>query len=218
MVNTPVIDPSLKKAEDRRDLLRNMSDFDVADRQDIIFRETSPDRKKTTIFSMSTGEPLVMPLYQARNAMNKTLSDGTPMFTSKQELAPEYRLGTIKCFLHAEAEEHSILEEIGLGGVHCPKATLSNVHSKRIHAKNRHQREWEAFQDHMADLDKAEEKVRQKEQLDATLALAGRAAQTATPVVESATVVVFCEVADCDYQGTAAQVRGHRMGGHKNGT
>ena len=109
-----VVDPALRRVEEKRDLMSKLDGLDQTDRQEIVFRENSPDRKKTTIYSTLSGEPLEMPLYQAKNALNK-LSGGKPMFTSDPALAPAYKLGTLKCFLHAESPEHPFLEEIGLG-------------------------------------------------------------------------------------------------------
>jgi len=194
-----VEDTAVQRAQDIRDLKGQIAELKGEDNREIIFRETSPQKRKTTIYSMSNGEPLTMPLYIAEGALSKRHPDGTYWFTARQEEAPEYRLGNIKCFLHAESPDHAILELIGLHANPCRKATLANAHSKRMHALHRHPEEWAAYQEHVKDEKERATEERAQAQLDATLALAGRAAGNAP---------VAC--AECDYTGTPAQINGHK--------
>lgn len=150
--------------------------LEAEDRREIIFKETSPRRRKTTIYAMSTGEPLLVPEYQAQSAINRVDPEtGRFMFTAYKDKAPEYKLGNVLCFLHKDSPDQPVLQQIGLGQMHCRKATISNLYSKRQHAKNRHPREWEAYQDHLAQEKERTAEERQQAQLDATLVLAGRA-------------------------------------------
>ena len=175
-------DTDIQRAQDVRDL-RNQIGTLEADQQEIVFREISPRRVKRTIYSMTSGEPLTMPRYMAERAISKRLDDGSYMFTARQEEAPEYKLGEIKCFLHPESPDQVILAEIGLSGIHCPKATIANPHSKRMHALHRHHDEWEAYQDYLDDKKETASSQRQQDQIDATLALAQKASGTPLPRV-----------------------------------
>lgn len=182
-VKTPI-----EKAEERRDLraqLGNVGADDYGDVQEIVFKETSPRRRHSTIYAVRNGQPATMPLYMAEKALDKIDPDtGTYMFTANAENAPEYKLGNIFCFLHAESPEQPILAELGLSGTPCRKATLMNPHSKRMHALHRHPQEWEAYQDFLDNKKESDANERQEKQLSATLALAGRA--VGAPAVEAA--------------------------------
>lgn len=182
-VKTPI-----EKAEEKRDLRAQLGRIDVddyGDVQEIVFKETSPRRRQSTIYAIRNGQPATMPQYMAEKALDKIDPDtGNYMFTAKKENAPEYKLGTIVCFLHKESPEQPFIQELGLGAMPCRKKTLMNPHSKRMHAKHRHPQEWEAYQDFLNDKKERDADERQEKQLDATLALAGRAA--GAPVVETA--------------------------------
>ncbi len=168
------------RAEDIRDLKREIGGLEREDTREIIFKETSPERRKVTIYNMTNGEPVQIPAYMLTGTLNKVLPNGEPMFTARQERAPEYKMGTTLCFLHANSAERAVLDEIGLNGAICPKATLANRHEKRTHAKNRHSREWAAYQDYIQEEKETAAIKRQDQQLEATLALAGRASIAAT--------------------------------------
>lgn len=172
----------IQRAEEARDLRGQIQGLEAEDRREIIFKETSPRRRKTTIFAMSNGEPLLMPEYQALKAISKIDPEtGTFMFTAYKDKAPEYKLGTVLCFLHKDSSDHPVLQKIGLGQLHCRKKTLANLYSKRQHARNRHPKEWEAYQDHLETEKERRAEDRQEAQLDATLALAGQAAKVTVP-------------------------------------
>jgi len=174
-----VTEPSkATRAEDVRDLKREISGLEREDLQEIIFKETSPKRRKVTIYNMTNGEPVLIPTYMADGVMLKVLPDGTPMFTGYKERAPEYRMGTTLCFLAKNSAERAVLDSIGLAGAVCRKVTLANRHEKRIHAQNRHSREWAAYQDHLNEKKEQDAIDRQEKQLEATLALARGAAES----------------------------------------
>ncbi len=196
MANEP--STTIQRAEDARDLRGQIQGLEAEDRREIIFKETSPRRRKTTIYAMKDGEPLQMPEYQALTAINKIDPEtGTFMFTAKVEKAPLYKLGSVLCFLHKDSLDQPVLQEIGMGQIHCRKKTLSNLYSKRQHAKNRHPKEWEAYQDHLKTEKERLAEDRQQAQLDATLALAGRAATaTKTPSCKSCGAEITGKLAD----------------------
>ncbi len=188
----------IERAEQQRDLRSQISGLDRADQQEIIFKETSPRRKKTRIYHMRNGQPADVPEYIAMKALDKIDPEtGQYMFTASQSKAPEFKMGTVLCFLHEDAPDRPVLEELGLT-VPCRKATLANPHAKRMHAMHRHPQEWEAYQDFLKEGKEARAEERQQQQIDATLALAEKAVQADN---------IQCP--DCDYTGTAIQIRGH---------
>ena len=170
----------IQRAEQARDLRGQVAELQAlpqADKSGIIFKETSPARVKVPIYSMSDGEMVMVPEYMALRAIELRDSEtGQPRFTAHKDRAPEYKLGTIKCFLHKDSPEQVVLEEIGLSANPCRKKTLKNNHSRRMHALHRHPEEWKAYEDYINERTKTEDRDRQIAQLDATLALAGRAA------------------------------------------
>jgi hypothetical protein len=171
---------TIEKAEEARDLRNQLGALEREDQQQIIFKETSPARQKTVIYSMRDGEPVTVPLYQAQKALQKWDRElGSYAFTADKAKAPEYKLGTIVCFLHNDSPDQPVLQQIGLGGKHCRKATIPDDYNKELHAKHRHPREWASYRAHLEKVEKEEDKRRQQQQLDATLALAGQAAKPA---------------------------------------
>jgi hypothetical protein len=105
-------------------------------------------------------------------AMQLTNEDGTFRFVALAKDAPEYKLGTIKCFLHPDSPERPILELVGLGSATCPKATLASLHSKRQHGLHLHKQEWAAYQEFVESEKEAKREKRLDEQLEATLSIA----------------------------------------------
>ena len=168
-------------AEKRRDLKSQMDGLNTQDQGEIIFMHISPGREPVTIYRAKTGEPVEVPTYMVRAVMEKQ-EDGRPMFVARKGDAPEYKLGTIKCFLHADSPERPILEEIGLSGVTCPAAHLASQHARRQHGLHRHKQEWAAYQEFMEDKKEEKREKRLDEQLEATLDVAKRAGGQAAPV------------------------------------
>jgi len=165
-----------ERAQDIRDLRGQISELRDHG-QEILFRETSPARKKVPIYSLVDGEEIYIPVNLLERTLEKRLPDGKFMFTARQHEAPEYKRGNVKCFLHPESIERAVLDEVGLTGITCNSAHLRSAHSKRIHALHRHSQEWAAYQEHMENQKETERNARQDAQLEATLAIA-RAAGT----------------------------------------
>ncbi len=177
--DTAAVAPPLsieEKAQRKRDLLVQVEGLDQEDMPEIIFKETSPARRRVMIYSMKDGEPLPIPKYMLDRTLSKRLDDGNFMFTTRKEEAPEYKLGTIKCFLHPESPDRVILEEIGLSGTTCPAAGLANLYSKRQHARHRHKEEWDAYQENLGDKKEQDAIAEQRAQTAAMLALGEKAA------------------------------------------
>ena len=171
-------------AEKRRDLKSQLDGLNTQDQGEIIFMHISPGREPVTIYRAKTGEPTEVPAYMVRAVMEKQ-EDGRPMFVARKGDAPEYKLGTIKCFLHADSPERPILEEIGLAGVTCPAAHLASQHARRQHGLHRHKQEWAAYQEFMEDKKEEKRETRLDEQLEATQGLARAASGQPVPTGSS---------------------------------
>ena len=167
MTNNPA-----ERVQEVRDLRQEITGIEAADQQEVIFRETSPPRRKATLYSMVTGEPIKVPTYLLERTLAKRLPNGKYMFTARQAEAPRYKRGEVKCFLHPDSAEQSILAEIGLQGIVCDTANLASIHSKRIHGLHRHKNEWAALQEHLTDQKENEDREQQRQQLEATLSIA----------------------------------------------
>ncbi len=160
---------------------RDLADMDAAlkaERDGLIFMETSKRPPTITLYAMADGEPIPMPQPIAEMAIKRRYNSGSYMFTDNPDEAPTYKLGSVKCFLHPDSPERKsgALEEVGIAGIICRSEHLASKYSRRIHAENRHGKRWEAFQEHVKDLREAADRDDRKQQLDATLALAGKAA------------------------------------------
>lgn len=169
--------PGIAEKERRaRDLRAQVAELEPGLEGEVVFEHIRTRRGIVTIYSMKDGEAIPIPEYMVKAALTKVV-DGEYMFTDDPSETPEYRKGTVKCFLHAESSERTsgVLGEIGLAGKTCPAGSLASVHSKRTHGERRHGREWAAYKEYLDD--KKEEKAiaRQEKQLDATIALAGKA-------------------------------------------
>jgi hypothetical protein len=191
-----------ERAEKRRDLKSQIAGLTAEDAGEIVFLHISPGREPVTIYRKTTGEPVQVPAYMVDNVMEKA-EDGQPMFVSRKEDAPEFKLGTFKCFLHPDSPDRAILNEIGLMGTRCPANHLASLHSKREHGRRRHKAEWAAYQEYLDDAKEQKGQERQEKQLQATLALAGRAAEAPK--------------GECDICGRSGfkNVGAHKRGAHK---
>lgn len=187
-------DAAIAREQEIRDLSTQIDELRRQDQGEIIFRENSPQRRKVALWRMSDGEPISLPEYMAKAAIRK-MEGGRYAFTSHKEQAPEYRLGHIKCFLHKDSPDQEFLGEIGLSGPanHCRKETISNEYSKLMHAKHRHKEEWDAYQSFLDDHKESQAIERAERQLNATLALAERAAGTEAPVTVAAAPIAATE-------------------------
>jgi hypothetical protein len=181
--------------------------------KEVLFQHIRTGQSPVKIWAMADGEELEVPEHIVASAMQKKDAEGNWMFTQRKEEAPPYVGGTVLCFLHADSleRESNVLDKIGLAGKRCPKGNLASEHSKRIHAATRHSKEQEAYQDYLDRQERQEDRSAQREQLAATLALAGSA------VGGKPAKLVSCKAEGCDYEGTKRQLSGHRMGAHKSG-
>lgn len=208
-----------------RDLTAQIAELQAyQNQQEVRVEDTSPKMPKVTLWNMLNGEPLDVPFYLAQRMMRDRLPDGSPMFTGRQDEAPEYRRGSTPCFLNPNSPEFGELAAIGIPvPVPCPAASLASEWSKRIHAERRHRQEWNTYQQALEARASAEDRAERRAQIDATLALAQRAAGipgTSGVTVEDA--VPFepeakCPHDGCGYTGTLAQVTGHKASHKRRG-
>lgn len=163
----------IERAEDTRDLKRQLVGLAAEDEQEISFQEWSPGRKIVTIWSMEDGEEANLPRYQAVAAVN------SGRWTAYKDRAPVQRVNTYKCFLHPESPERAVLDEIGITR-RCPAAHLANNGSRRVHAENRHKNEWRQYQEHLEEIRDKEDRAERREELAAfkAIALANRGGES----------------------------------------
>lgn len=183
-MNAPMVPPTqsnpqrwIENAEAQRDLKNQLAGLDQMDEQEIQFIEWSPGRRMVTIWNMESGEEHEFPRYQALAALN-IQNPRTPtgyQWTAHKENAPEPHINSVKCFLHPEAPERELLNEIGIFQT-CTAGQLANQSAKRAHAK-RHASSWEQYQEEVARREKEAEKQAQASQTAAILKLAGEKAK-----------------------------------------
>lgn len=171
---------------------RDLADMDAAlkaEKEGLIFMETSPREAPVVLYSMADGEPIPMLRPIAEMAIKKRYKNGQYLFTDKQEEAPVYKLGDVKCFLHPESPERlsGVLDEVGIASAVCHSEHLASKYARRVHAENRHGKRWDALKEHLDDIKEQSALARQEQQLEATLALAGRAATAPQTVTVKAT-------------------------------
>ena len=182
--------------ESRRDMVDRIAGIDAADQAEIMFADTSPPRPLTILYATLDGEPVIVTRKRARLLLNRKLPDGEYMFIaplqdgSPPAHLPEYRLGSVKCFMHKESEERERLDSLGMAGKLCIAGHLANIYAKRIHERKCHKREREMWQDYLDDNKEAAAIERQEQQYTAMMALAERAAPPET--AKAAKNVVTC--------------------------
>ena len=212
-----------------RDLRSQVAELSSNLEGEVVFQHIRTRRNPVTIYAMLDGEPIEIPEYMVGAALSKVLPDGRYMFTDNAAEVPEYKRGTVKCFLHAESAERAtgILDEIGLAGKVCPAGGLASAHAKRMHGQHRHHQEWEAYTEYLSEQKDAEQREQQRKQLDATLALARGASESHgsewLDAVADGSGDEFVKAAvavatdSCDVCGKAGlkNVGAHKRGAHK---
>ena len=192
----------IQQAEVARDLKTQLADIANEDESEIQFTEWSPGRKYVHIWSMTDGEEAVLPRYQALAALNIRRPDGAWAWTTDPANAPKPRVNSVKCFLHPEAPERALLDEIGITKF-CMSGQLASNSSKRQHAMRRHSAEWAQYQEEVQTIERRKSDDRQERQLEAMLAMAGQreAPKAARAKPEREAVDYSCDV--CGFQTTS---------------
>lgn len=198
-----------------RDLRSEIAGLQTEFEKDIVFQHIRSGHEPVTLYSVLDGEPIPIPEYMVPNVLTKTLPDGRYMFTDNPDEVPEYKLGDVKCFLHADSPERAsgVLDEIGLAGKACPAGHLSSLHSKRMHGHHRHKQEWAAYQEYVEEKKEAVREARQEKQLEATLGIARAAGGQPTPSEEPVAPVAKGVCDTCGKTGLK-NVGAHMRGAH----
>lgn len=116
-------------------------------------------------------------------------------------------VGTLKCPLHLESEERAYLNDLHFGSVTCRKATMKTEMDRQDHFQGKHKKVHKAVE-----ADKAKQLQLQQMELmkEQTAAMQAMASVQGAPAA-----LVSCGSDGCTYEGTASQLRGHKMGAHK---
>jgi hypothetical protein len=172
----------IQTAETQRDLKAQLAGLGQEDMGEIQFIEWNPGRVYVTLWNRQSGDEITLPRYQALAALNTPNPRGGWMWTthryacecgqcSPEMQSPKQRVGTVKCFLHPDAPEREVLDEIGIAQL-CNTMFL-NESAKRQHAK-RHPSLWAQYQEEIQLREKMADKAAQADQTAAILALAAK--------------------------------------------
>lgn len=169
----------------QRDLRAQIADLNQSDAPsgEMQFIEWSPGRKIQRLWSMIDGQEINIPQYMVMGAITKRLPDGRFAFTARQEEAPVFKPGNVRCFLADDSPEREsgLLAEAGLDHLPaCSMKELRSTYSKRVHAQNRHKQSWETLQEHRAEQEREHARAEQTKQTEAMLQLAGSQADRGT--------------------------------------
>jgi len=205
------------QAERTRDLRGQVAELDKSDQPEILFMEISPGRVPIRVYSTKDGSPIDVPAYMIGAAMELKNEDGTFRFVADAKNAPEYKPGTIKCFLHKDSPERPILEMVGLGGAFCPADHLASDYSKRIHGLHRHKQEFAAWQEYVEREKEEKREDRLNKQLEATLAIAGGRQEVPEVQFQALAPAVAVPKGECDICGRTGlkRLKAHKSMAHK---
>lgn len=188
-----------KRAEQVRDLKQQVEGLATEALPGVVFIEIDEGREPVTIYSTEDGRPVTIPAYMVPPVLDRRREDGEFRFVAEKARAPEYKMGTLLCFMHPDAPERATLDAAGLTGKTCRKHTLPNDYAKTIHGEHRHKQEWAAYMRYVAGQKEAVREARQDKQLEATLTIA-RAAQGSQAVEAKAPQAVETDCPRCDWQ------------------
>ncbi len=172
----PSTEQIAKNAERQRDLRQQVQGLATETLDGVVFIEIDEGRELVSLYSTEDGREIQIPAYMVPPVLDRRREDGEFRFVAEKARAPEYKMGTILCFMHPDAPERATLDAAGLGGKFCRKHTFPSDYSKVIHGEHRHKQEWAAYSRYVAGQKEAMREQRSDEQLEATLSIA-RAAQ-----------------------------------------
>ncbi len=212
---TKQMEYAAEREEERRDLLRQVEGIEQ-DEAEIIFADTSPRRPMAIIYATLDGEPLVVTRKRARKLLERLLPDGRFMFAADPKKVPAYKKGEEKCFLHKDSEERKALPALR-NLPPCPAGQLASSYAKYAHETGgKHAKSYAIWERHLADTKEAETIARQERQFEATMAQNAAILELARGNQGAPAETATCD--ECEYTGTANQVRGHKLGAHKKGS
>lgn len=197
-----------------RDLRAQVEGLKTEVLPEVQFMVIDTGRLPITIYAVEDGRPVTIPEYQLGGVLDKRLEDGRFMFVADKDKAPEYKMGEIVCFLHVDAPDRAVIEELGLGAIRCRKHTLPTSYAATIHGQHRHRQEWAAYQQHLAGAKEAKVDAERRQQLEATLSIA-RAAQGSPAVEAKAPQAIETDCPQCSWkQGPAIKNRRAALAAH----
>ena len=162
-----------QEVEEALNLKRQLNILDDVSDQDMVFQVTSPPKRWDTVYSLATGEPIRVARHRLIDTLNKRNVDGSQMFTANKALAPEYRLGTVKCFLAKGSAEREAVDTLNIApGYYCPAEHLDNDMAATLHAEKTHKTRWRLFKEWKDRQEREADKERQNAQIHAILKLA----------------------------------------------
>lgn len=168
---------AFERQRDLRGQVAEMERLTSGEQTEVIFIANAPGREPIMIYSLTDGEPIPVPKYMVQAALSK-MENGQYLFTARKEDAPDYQLGDVKCFLHPESIERQsgMLDAAGLAGFVCMSAHHPSRYAMEEVARGKHRKQWEALERSRTAQREEENQRRQQQQIDATLALAEKAA------------------------------------------
>lgn len=162
-----------QEVEEALDLKRQISGLEDPGDQNFLFQDTSPRTRWDTVYSTQTGEPIQVKRHRLIATLEKRLPDGTKAFTADRSLAPEYRLGDVKCFLARDSEERQMVDALNIApGYYCVAEHLANESAAQVHAEKRHPTRWRMYQAHLDRAERERDREERQAQTNAILALA----------------------------------------------
>ncbi len=147
--------------------------------------DASPRRRLWVLYSMVDGTRVEVPEWIGKEAIKQRVRLRGKTFyawTDSEEKAPKYVKGKVLCFLHPDAPERDMLDELGIPPK-CEANELRNLGAKRIHGQRLHKGDWDAYQEALGIQRQEAAMEQQRQQTAATLQLA--AAATAKPATKA---------------------------------
>lgn len=166
-----------QRVEEAINLRKQIAGLGHVEDADLVFQDTSPRRHWEPVYNMATGERHLVPSHRLETVLSKILPDGSPAFTARQELAPAYVLGEVKCFLARDSKEREVVDELNISpGYYCPAEHLANEMAAITHAEHRHPGRWKAYSAHLERVERDAWREEQRIQMQAMMQLANAVA------------------------------------------
>lgn len=191
-----------QQLEQIRDLRKEMGSLTSEQLPEVVFLHIMNGRDPVILYDSQTGQEVVVQEHYVPTALDLINPDGGFRFVAKKEDAPTYVPNTIKCFLHRDSPERATVDKAGLAGKYCPSENLASVYSKTLHAQHKHKSENAAYQGYLERIGAAAKDEMQRQQLDATLALAGKALGSPVEAKQAAEpqAATDCPEGSCDWK------------------
>jgi|TARA_R100000093_G_scaffold67086_1_gene38401 hypothetical protein len=124
------------------------------------------------VYDTNTADRSVVNRNMLQQALAKTRSDGSYVFSTRPPEGIEPAIGTYKCLLHADDENREKYTAMGLPV--CEKHTLRSAYDVSMHMQNRHRREWQTIEGERDALERERQQQRDENIAEAMSILASR--------------------------------------------